>query len=138
LDTGARVGEALKVQWKDIQNNMVTFWDTKNNTSRSIPLTSRLSTLLQNKEPSGPFLNINYNELHYVWGKAKEALGLANDEEFVPHCLRHTCASRLVQSGVPILTAKEFLGHKSVNITMRYAHLAPQNLKEAIKALEKQ
>ena len=138
LDTGARVGEALKVQWKDIQNNMVTFWDTKNNTSRSIPLTSRLSTLLQNKETSGPFLNINYNELHYLWGKAKEALGLSNDEEFVPHCLRHTCASRLVQSGVPILTAKEFLGHKSVNITMRYAHLAPQNLKEAIKALEKQ
>lgn len=137
LDTGARVGEALKVEWKDFQNNKVTFWNTKNDTSRSIPLTSRLLSCLSSPQYKGPFCHIDYNEFHYLWRKAKEALGLAQDEEFVPHCLRHTCASRLVQSGVPILTAKEFLGHKSVNITMRYAHLAPQNLTDAVKVLER-
>lgn len=136
LDTGARVGEALKVKWADFQNNKVTFWDTKNDTSRSIPLTARLLGCCRNSNHPGPFSSIDYNEFHYLWRKAKDALGLTHDKEFVPHCLRHTCASRLVQSGVPILTAKEFLGHKSVNITMRYAHLAPQNLAEAVKVLE--
>lgn len=137
LDTGARVGEALALSWKDINNGMVSFWDTKNNTSRSIPMTQRVQALLKPGAGTGPFSGIDYNEFHYLWGKAKKHMNLEADNEFVPHCLRHTCASRLVQSGVPVITAKEFLGHKSINITMRYAHLAPQNLADAIKVLEK-
>ena len=54
----------------------------------------------------------------------------------VMHALRHTFCSRLVQRGVPILTVKELAGHKTMDITLRYAHLAPHNLVNAIAALE--
>ncbi len=40
----------------------------------------------------------------------------------------HTCASRLVQRGVPLKVVQEWMGHKAINMTMRYAHLAPANL----------
>lgn len=140
VDTGARVGEAIAVKWKDIQTNgVVTFWDTKNGQSRSVPMTRRVATLLDNGKSvggEGPFTAINYPEFNYLWQKAKKALGFESDDQFVPHCLRHTCASRLAQAGVPLITIKEFMGHKTIQITLRYAHLAPNQLDEAKRVLE--
>ena len=43
------------------------------------------------------------------------------------HALRHTFASHLVMKGVSIYEVSQWLGHKSVNTTMIYAHLAPQH-----------
>ena len=139
LDTGARAGEALGVKWKDISGDVVTFWDTKNNSPRSVPLTSRVKTLIGNGTAvngDGPFSSVNYPEFNYLWQKAKKALGFDSDDQFVPHCLRHTCASRLAQAGVPLLTIKEFLGHKTIQVTLRYAHLAPKQLDKAREVLE--
>lgn len=51
------------------------------------------------------------------------------------HTLRHTFASRLVQAGVNLLTVKELLGHSSLVMVMRYAHLADDNLKAAVDTL---
>jgi integrase len=139
LDTGARAGEALGVKWKDISGDVVTFWDTKNNSPRSVPLTSRIKTLIGNGTAvngDGPFSSVNYPEFNYLWQKAKKALGFDSDDQFVPHCLRHTCASRLAQAGVPLLTIKEFLGHKTIQVTLRYAHLAPKQLDKAREVLE--
>lgn len=139
VDTGARAGEALGVKWKDITDDKVTFWDTKNSTPRSVPLTKRVRTLLNNGNSvngDGPFSSVNYPEFNYLWQKAKKALGFESDDQFVPHCLRHTCASRLAQAGVPLITIKEFMGHKTIQITLRYAHLAPNQLDEAKRVLE--
>lgn len=139
LDTGARAGEALGVKWKDIAGDVVTFWDTKNNTPRSVPLTKRIKNLISNGNAvngDGPFSSVNYPEFNYLWQKAKKALGFDSDDQFVPHCLRHTCASRLAQAGVPLLTIKEFLGHKTIQVTLRYAHLAPKQLDKAREVLE--
>lgn len=140
LDTGSRAGEALSVTWKDIKNGTATFWDTKNGSPRSVPLTKRLVVLFGSSEnPESNervFKTITYAELHYLWQKAKKAIGFAEDDQFVPHCLRHTCASRLAQAGVPIVTIKEFMGHKSIQVTMRYAHLSPNQLDRAREALE--
>jgi len=139
LDTGARVSEALKLEWRDINfdQNLVTFWDTKNGQPRSIPMTSRVKTMLNNR--LGNFVKpFPFNQAHvnHTWSFIRAHMGLANDNQFVPHCLRHTCASRLVQRGVPILTVKEWLGHKSLAVTLRYAHLAPKQLFDAVKVLE--
>ena len=63
-------------------------------------------------------------------------MGMGHDKEFVPHCLRHTCASRLVQRGVPLLVVKEWLGHADIQMTLKYSHLCPTNLEDAVKVLE--
>jgi site-specific recombinase XerD len=44
--------------------------------------------------------------------------------------------SRLAQAGVPLNNIRELLGHGDMKVTMRYAHLAPNNLREAVEALE--
>ena len=51
------------------------------------------------------------------------------------HDLRHTFASRLAMAGVPLRTIGELLGHKTPAMTMRYAHLAPAHLRDAVECL---
>lgn len=143
VDTGARVGEALKLEWRDIdvQHKVVRFWDTKNGQARSIPVTTRVMDMLNEINAlglggKGPFSEIKQTTFNHKWVIMRKAMGLEADDQFVPHALRHTCASRLVQRGVSILTVKEWLGHKSLAVTLRYAHLAPKQLFDAVKVLE--
>lgn len=60
----------------------------------------------------------------------------AEVEPFGWHVLRHTYASRLMMSGMPIPALRELLGHSDIRTTMRYAHLAPGFNGEAVKALD--
>jgi site-specific recombinase XerD len=50
--------------------------------------------------------------------------------------LRHTCASRLVNAGIDLYVVKEWLGHSSIQVTEKYAHLAPHKLSHAAKILD--
>jgi integrase len=140
IDTGARVGEALKLNWKDVDfdNRKVTFRDTKNGDDRTLPMTKRVFEILDHNKRLrlGPPFRVSQPSVNYVWQLVKARMGLLSDPEFVPHALRHTCASRLVQRNVPLFTVMKFLGHKSFQITQRYAHLSPSNLSEAVEALE--
>jgi len=52
------------------------------------------------------------------------------------HDLRHTCAAWLVTAGVPLTEVRDLLGHSSVKMTERYAHLAPENVRAAVTLLE--
>jgi integrase len=52
------------------------------------------------------------------------------------HSFRHTCASRLAMQGIPLYTIKEIMGHHSITMTERYAHLMPSAMREALKTLE--
>lgn len=67
----------------------------------------------------------------------REALGMQHDKQFVFHVFRHTFCSRLVQAGVPIEVVQKLAGHETLQMTMRYAKLAPRNLTSAISVLER-
>lgn len=137
VDTGLRLGEALRLEWRDVdpQSAAVTVWETKADKPRTVPMTTRARMALRAQGPGRVFA-LTKGQYHHVWHRARAQLGLAKDRQFVPHALRHTCASRLVQRGIPLKVVQEWLGHKSITTTMRYAHLSPTNLQEAVAVLE--
>jgi integrase len=143
-DTGCRVGEAIRLRWEDIHQSdgmmVATIWESKNGASRSIPLTQRIVAMISEmdraKAGDGPFTRVNQDSFNREWQIVRQRLGKDDDQQLVPHALRHTCASRLVQRGVEILTVKELLGHKSLAMTMRYSHLAPKTLRSAVQVLD--
>lgn len=59
----------------------------------------------------------------------------AGVDDFTWHCLRYTFASRLVMAGVDIRTVAKLMGHKTIQMTMRYAHLAPEHEADAVERL---
>jgi integrase len=141
VDTGLRVGEALRLQARDIdfKGGVLAVWKTKNGEPRSVPMTSRVRAIMEKaalRAPAGPLLAVAPHALRTTWLQAKAAMGLTGDAQFVPHALRHTCASRLVQRGVPLKVTQEWLGHRTIAVTLRYAHLAPANLLAAVQVLE--
>jgi len=151
LNCGPRAGEMHSLTWHDIdfEQGIVTFRDTKNKYVRHIPITKRVRRMLENRRA--------YKTSTLVFparngGRRKEVSKtferIINDLEFnagiedrrqrvVFHTLRHTCASWLVMAGVPLYTVKEYLGHRQISQTERYAHLAPESLKQATDALNK-
>ena len=56
--------------------------------------------------------------------------------DFHPHDLRHTCAAWLVTAGVPLPEVRDLLGHSTIQMTERYAHLAPENVRAAVNVLD--
>lgn len=135
VDTGLRTGELWKLTNTDVQNGMIHVWDPKNSAPRSVPMTDRVAAIMRRRSGPRPFPYDN-SWLKRSWSKVRAKMGLEDDPQFVPHALRHTCASRLVQRGVSIPVVQSWLGHKTIAMTLRYAHLAPANLMQAKEALE--
>jgi integrase len=147
VDSGARLGEALGLRWNDLQGSMATFWITKSGRSRSVPLTTRARKAIGHagghaggRAPSkglGPFTGIDQQQFRTVWKLAKLDAGFHDDPDLVPHVLRHTCASRLVRGGIDIRRVQMWLGHQTLQMTMRYAHLASHDLDLCVPVLER-
>ena len=125
-----KLGEALGLKHGDVHNGRATFWITKSGRSRTVPLTDRAVCALadQGRQPGGPFHGVAYQKFLYHWNAVKRDMGLKDDPQFVPHMLRHTCASRLVQAGIDLRRVQTFLGHQTIQMTLRYAHLATDDL----------
>lgn len=143
IDTGMRVGESLKMTYAD--NINLDEWvinlypdDTKPGEPRCVPMTKRIHRILttrQHTHPDRPFPYINeYVSQVFRW--LRNQMGLEHDKQFVPHSLRHTCASRLVRKGIRLRVVKELLGHSTILVTEKYAHLDTETLEDAIKVLE--
>ncbi|MCB1420795.1 MAG: site-specific integrase [Notoacmeibacter sp.] len=139
VDSGARLGEALGLKWNDLHPRHATFWITKSGRSRTVPLTRRAADAVHavrgTGEP-GPFTMLNQQKYRAIWNLAKERCHLGSDADVVPHILRHTCASRLVQGGIDIRRVQMWLGHRTLTVTMRYAHLATNDLDCCVSILE--
>lgn len=113
---------------------------TKNGEQRTIYMTERVARIMRArvqqtapKEALFPYDNL---WLRAPWERARAVMGLTGDEAFVPYICRHTCASRMVQRGVSVPVIQKWMGHKTIQITMRYAKIAPDNLREAAETLD--
>ena len=100
-------------------------------------MTRRVRIILFNRKRGNdrPF-TLSIDQAEKAWNWVRFKMGLMNDSEFLLHALRHTCATRLLNLGVDIYVVKEWLGHSSITITERYAHLNPVKLINAAAALE--
>ena len=137
LDTGARVSEALGLTAEDVTGEAVVFRDTKNGKHRRVPLTGRAATAVGHMLASDIHARADTDWLVRRFTRLRDLLALKDPswQEVSLHTLRHTCASRLVQRGVDLYRVSRWLGHSSVTVTERYAHLAPSDLEDVVGVL---
>mgnify|MGYP001808050087 CR=1 FL=1 len=141
IDLGCRVNELLNLEKRfvDFDNNQINFNDRKNDQAVAVPMTNRVQSIIRRYyrevKDFDKLFTLNYSELNAIWQKARKDLGYADKKFYTIHLCRHTCASRLVQRGVPILLVKDWLGHEDIENTMIYAHLAPKALHSVVGVL---
>jgi integrase len=152
LRTGLRRGELMALDWSDIDfarnrlnvrravsDGIIT--SPKTYRHRTVPLSADLRAVLErDTRPSGL---VCPNVGGAIWSDAAFAraiVRIARRAGIRPigwHTLRHTFATELAAAGVPLHIVKELLGHASITMTMRYAHVAPSMLDDAIRSLER-
>jgi integrase len=152
LRTGMRQGELAGLQWSSIdwQNQSLTVRHTrcprtgelrspKSNRERHIPMDIDVyEMLIKRKRDTGyVFVDKDGKPLatHNLIRKIREVRYAAGLRPFGWHMLRHTFASHLMMRGVPVNIVQKLLGHSTIGMTMRYAHVAPSTLRAAIDML---
>lgn len=137
-DTGARLGEAKKLEWRDIDGRSVTFVDTKSGRNRTVIATDRALKAIEHMRAhhihkAGPFHWLNRHSLHKLWKRVTAHAEIGGDATI--HTWRHTCASRLAMRGVDLYRVQRWMGHSSPSTTQRYAHLSPTAMVDVATAL---
>lgn len=126
--TGIRRGHLLRLTAHDVRSGFIHLDRTsKTRTLQLVPLHPKVAGIAARLP-----LGASDDQVRDSWAKAREACGLQHVRW---HDLRHTCASWLVMAGVPLHTVSEVLGHSSMAMTRRYAHLSPEHLSDAIKKM---
>jgi integrase len=134
--TGARISEARNLTRANIHDGRVVFYDTKNGSNHTVPLNAKAEAALdqQLSNHDDPYVfPYTYDWIERRFKRVTEMMGI--DEKVTIHTLRHTFGSRLVQKGIPIQTVSKLMNHSSLQVTMRYAHLAPTQLESAVELL---
>jgi site-specific recombinase XerD len=145
LHTGMRQNELLSLTWPQINlmRRALTLTETKNKEKRTIPLNQTVLEILKNRSKvrhitghvftSQAGSKIDARNLLRAFYAARERAGLTDVRW---HDLRHTFASRLVQAGIDLYVVKELLGHKTIAMTLRYAHHYPESLRHGVDILD--
>jgi len=130
LATGARWGEAEGLRVSQINGGVIQFVRTKSSKARGVPVNRQLEKELREHHR-------RHGEAERVFGPAMSAFregvrraGVTLPKGQLTHVLRHTFASHFMMNGGSILSLQRALGHHSLAMTMRYAHLSPEHLAE--------
>lgn len=139
MNTGLRRGELLALLWVNVdfkqKHLTVEGGNAKSGDTRHIPLNTEVLDVLKRwREQRTDDVRVFPIDTGFksAWGALLERANITN---FRWHDQRHHFASRLVQAGVPLNTVRELLGHGSMAMTLRYAHLAPDQKREAVARL---
>lgn len=153
LFCGLRAREVFYLTWGDVdfENRRLFIKDTKNRKlDRFAFMTNEVENALKSRRPHKPAPNAlvfptsdgrNQKSVSPTFREVIKDLGWnegITDRrlKIVFHSLRHTFASWLVQDGEPLFTVSKLMGHSDIKMTMRYAHLAPNHLRQAANRLE--
>ena len=147
IHTGMRMSEQYGLDWRqvDFERRQIHLPKTKNGDPRTIPLNSIALAALKELHGRGEkmktmpvFSSVRTGgSLQGSRGWFPSALEEAKIEGYTWHCNRHTFASRLVMAGVDLRTVAELLGHRTLQMVMRYSHLAPEHQASAVDRLVK-
>ena len=148
FDIALNTGLRRKEQYQRIDWSYVDFLrcdlfvpESKNGASRHIRLNSEamaaFKELYGRKRGEGPIFVAQRGGKRLLSARHwfEDAITKANISSFTWHDIRHTFASRLVMAGVDLRTVAELMGHKKIQMTMRYAHLAPAHKLDAVEKL---
>lgn len=144
IDTGVRPGEAQKLRWEDVVGRSIILEKdiTKNSTQRVLTATSRVMEALKRmkakyQDAPGPFTwaKPRLRSTRTLWNRLRGHFDWMGKDTVI-YTFRHTCASRLVQRGVDLYRVQIWMGHKSIQMTQRYAKFAPKHLAELADVLE--
>jgi integrase len=145
LSTGARKMEIMNLAWDDVDLNrgMAILNETKNDERRALPITSHALELLKGLSKMRRLdTNLLFPrsdghkpiELRSAWDKAIDE---AQIEDFKFHDLRHSAASYLAMNGATLAEIAEVLGHKTLTMVKRYAHLSEQHTHSVVDRMNK-
>jgi len=144
LSTGARKNEIMSLQWKDVslKNGAIILHDTKNGETRRVPLTGKALELIKELSKVRDIKNKllfpsrikkeNPIDLRKPWMLALEEAGI---EDFLFHDLRHSAASYLAMNGASLAEIAEVLGHKTLQMVKRYAHLSEAHTNSVVASM---
>lgn len=140
LNSGMRKSEVLSLRWKDVDfvKGFIHVADSKSGRSRDIPMNGLTFETLYAMDRSGEFVFENPETRTHVLDMKtafKSACRRAEIKGVRFHDLRHTAASRMVEGGIDLVTVSKILGHASIQMTMRYAHPTPENMRLAVQKL---
>lgn len=151
LHTGCRRGELLGLEWSrvNLQAGLIHLEarHTKAKKRRSVPINAVAHEAIMNRlrfkakhcpDSQWVFCKKDGSRIGDVKKSFATACRKAGIEDFRIHDLRHTCAAWLVSAGAPLAEVRDLLGHASVTMTERYAHLSPENVRAAVTLLEKE
>jgi integrase len=153
LQTGLRVGEALGLEWRDVQlqpahgakfGYLKVREGKSKNARRNVSLNAAASELLLKRRECATFEKVFTNEsgdgplsvftLDDQHARLRASLGWTKD--FVIHSLRHTLLTRMGEAGTDVFTIMRVAGHSSVTVSQRYVHPSPQALEMAFEKLD--
>ena len=146
LNTGIRRGSLFALRWNDIHDGTLTIRAASSKSGKTIhvPLNKIAFETFEiwKSQTNGSGENLVFkspvnggllNNCKRAWQNILKKAGI---KDFRWHDMRHDFASRLVMRGVDLNTVRELLGHSSMTMTLRYAHLAPEAKKRAVETLD--
>ncbi len=139
IHTGMRWQEVRDLKWHRIREGFIYLHKTKTDEARQIPIDNELQELFKNIRKRNQlvservFVNEEGRAVKYITTAYTSALNRANVHDATFHTLRHTFASHFLMRGGHLKTLQKILGHKSIEQTMRYAHLSQEFAREEIQ-----